>query len=180
MKNPILLFTWLLTMTGIFWSCDQISLDPLVEFDELTEFLTDSLGVDACVNSESLTVSDLPTDAQRYLDSNYSDDSVSSVVLYQSDQASLYEVGLSRGDFLLFDIQGDLLPSSDSSLISQDELIESITDGLEVGFPTFLIEGAGLVWAYGDLAVYEVSFFTGDAIELVASGSEVCYVRDED
>ncbi|MEM9984309.1 MAG: hypothetical protein AAF804_04375 [Bacteroidota bacterium] len=180
MKNPIWFFAWLMVISGTLWSCDQISLEPLVEFDELTEFLTDSLGVDACVNAASLAVSDLPSEAQSYLESNYADDWVSSVLLYQSSQDSLYEVSLSRGDLLIFDIQGNLLPASDSSLASQDELIETITDGLELGFPSFLIENAGLVWAYGDLAVYELGFFTGDGIALVVKGTDVCYVRDDD
>ena len=177
-------FFLLLGLVASLWSCSQVNIPPIDNEQDLEIFLTDTLGIFPCLMGDSLSAFDLPTDAQNYLAQNFPQDGIASVVLFASNQDSIYQTTLSSGRVVLFDGQGDYLLDGDPQSIDEDdieEVLESLLDSLSTYHPDLEIDEIELEWTLNGKSLYEIEFEEVDLeLYVLVDGSEICFTIEGD
>lgn len=180
MKKSLFSFFGIVSLLLTFWACNQVNVPPINDPEDLQEFLSDSLGIDSCIVGDTLMLSDLPINSQNYLSQNFPQDTLINVVLYTTNQDSLYQADLSSGTIVLFDGMGNYLQDGNPAIINPGDLEDAIKDTLEAYFPGLEIEEVELEWSYNGMFAYEIELESDVELYVFVSGNQICYVIEAD
>lgn len=144
-----------------------------VELDNGMELYFDASGsyIGMDDSSSNVAISNLPQSIIDYVNNNYSGETIVKAEMDSEDGQDVYEVYLSNGMELYFDMNGNFIKKdNDSSHISVSSLPQSIIDYLNNNYPNATILYAEEDYEDGQL-IYEVYLDNGMEIEFDSNGN---------
>ena len=165
----------------LLWACNQpVNVPPINNPDDLEGFLTDSLGIDSCIVRDTVGLNTLPSAAQSYLSTNYPQDTLVNVILYQTGTDSLFQADLNSGNLVLFDGMGNFIQDGNPRLIDPSTLTDSLLDTLNFYFPGLNVEEVELEWSYNGMQALEIELDSDIELYVFVSANSICFVVDDD
>ena len=181
MRYNWITFFLLVGLLSLIWACNQpINVPPINDPNDLSNFLSDSLGIDSCVVRDTISASALPPNVPSYLNANFPQDSIREVLFYQSTTDSLYQVNLSSGTVVLFDAAGNYLWDGDPSILAPTALDDDLVDSLNLYFPGLDIDEVELEWSYGGVQAYEIELESDIELYVFVSADHICFIVEDD